>query len=327
MTYKVSNPVGAAIPAIVETTDQENVKQYDLFNIVKPKNILDALSGLFPTINDPFNALPNGYLSRFNQYIGLFGPIDLASLYDSKIVTKVWEVKTKTILQFPYVTNQNGIFTVQKSSWKAPMNFTSTYWTRQLIGADVANSMGFTGQGITTTVIDTGGTQLNKQTPRLKKYTVVDLNYSDTIGHGEWCASCIGGQMAVDDTFSALQGKQVVCQGMAPACNLQEIKALDYVIGTGTDAQLLHALNKAIDIGSDVISCSWGGSETASQPQDDPYYNALQALVNNNVIPVFAAGNSGPNPGTVASPGWLPQALTVGAYNAVDNSQINAFGP
>lgn len=36
------------------------------------------------------------------------------------------------------------------------VNFTTTMWTRQLIGADIANQQGWTGQGVTACVIDSG---------------------------------------------------------------------------------------------------------------------------------------------------------------------------
>jgi serine protease AprX len=211
--------------------------------------------------------------------------------------------------------------------WRAPLYFTSTYWTKQLIGADKANRQGFNGEGVTTIVIDTGGTQFNRQTPQLQKHTAVYGNDVDSIGHGEWCASCIAGRTVTDDLFTVMQGKPVVCEGIAQACNIVEVKALDYVEGAGTDAELIRALYMSLQLGADIISCSWGGQENASNPEEDPYYKPIQTLVQASVIPVFAAGNSGPNPSTLSSPGWLPQVLTVGSYNAVDNSQVSSFGP
>jgi len=93
-----------------------------------------------------------------------------------------------------------------------------------------------------------------------------------------------------------MQGKPVVCEGIAQSCNIVEIKALDYVEGAGTDAELLRALYMSLQLGADIISCSWGGQENASSPEEDPYYKPIQALVQASIIPVFAAGNSGPNP-------------------------------
>ena len=325
--FKVSNFASAFLPAIIETDDPQNIQQYDMFNLVKPKTVFDVISRLYPTEYDPFNAIPNGYYKEFGYYIGLFNIIDLSALYDNKIAKNVWEVGRKKILALPYVTSPDGIFSVTKSLWRAPLYFTSTYWTRQLIGADKANAQGFNGEGVTTIVIDTGGTKFNRQTPQLQKHTAMYGNDVDSIGHGEWCASCIAGRTVTDDTFTALERRPVVCEGIAQACNIVEIKALDYVEGSGTDAELIRALSLALQYGADVISCSWGGSENIKSPEEDPFYKPLQTLVDNDVIPVFAAGNSGPQPMTLGSPGWLPQALTVGSYNAVDNSQVSSFGP
>jgi len=325
--FRVSDFASSLLPVIIETDDPTNVQQYDMFHLVKPKTIFDVLSRLYPNEQEPYNSIPGGYYKEFGYYVGLFNVIDLAALYDSKIAKNVWEVKRKRILSLPYVTNPAGIFQVSKSLWRAPLYFTSTYWTKQLIGADKANRQGFNGEGVTTIVIDTGGTQFNRQTPQLQKHTAVYGNDVDSIGHGEWCASCIAGKTVTDDLFTVMQGKPVVCEGIAQACNIVEVKALDYVEGAGTDAELLRALYMSLQLGADIISCSWGGQENASSPEEDPYYKPIQTLVQASIIPVFAAGNSGPNPSTLSSPGWLPQVLTVGSYNAVDNSQVSSFGP
>ena len=153
--FRVSDFASPLLPVIIETDDPTNVQQYDMFHLVKPKTIFDVLSRLYPNEQEPYNSIPSGYYKEFGYYVGLFNVIDLAALYDSKIAKNVWEVKRKRILSLPYVTNPAGIFQVSKSLWRAPLYFTSTYWTKQLIGADKANRQGFKGEGVTTIVIDT----------------------------------------------------------------------------------------------------------------------------------------------------------------------------
>jgi len=84
----------------------------------------------------------------------------------------------------------------------------------------------------------------------------------------------------------------------------------------------------AHSLGADVVSCSWGGSAAGlKQPQDSVFYKPTKIMVDSGQVVVFAAGNSGPNPNTIDDPGDLPDVLTVGAYNAVDNSSQPSFGP
>lgn len=61
----------------------------------------------------------------------------------------------------------------------------------------------------------------------------------------------------------------------------------------------------------DVINNSWG-SQISS---DDRYRPDLKALRAAGILPVFAAGNDGPGPGTIDSPGSTPEALAVGAVD------------
>jgi subtilisin family serine protease len=77
--------------------------------------------------------------------------------------------------------------------------------------------------------------------------------------------------------------------------------------------------NPATDDAPDVVNASWdvinpGGCDLTFAPD-------LQALVAAGIVPVFAAGNSGPNPASAVSPANNPDALAVGA---VDNAGVVA---
>ena len=56
----------------------------------------------------------------------------------------------------------------------------------------------------------------------------------------------------------------------------------------------------------------------------DPFLPAVQQLVAEGRIVVAAAGNGGPGPATLDSPGSLEPVLTVGAYNAVTNATFGS---
>ncbi|MEM3656762.1 MAG: S8 family serine peptidase, partial [Thermoprotei archaeon] len=94
----------------------------------------------------------------------------------------------------------------------------------------------------------------------------------------------------------------------------------------GTDFQLLHSLQMAIDLGADIVSASWGSAETSQLPEQDPYYKPINIMVQQyNIIFVAASGDSGPGV-SPSTPAAVPDALSVGSINAVGNQQ-SAFGP
>jgi subtilisin family serine protease len=199
------------------------------------------------------------------------------------------------------------------------VEFTSTYWTKKLIGADVANSKGFTGRGVRVAVLDTGAAIYHEQLAgRVYKNLTVYLGaYLDTNGHGTWCAACVGGRRTVDDVMSKLVGKEVVCEGMAPETRLISIKVLDFIIGAGSDSSVIKGVEWALQEGAMVISMSLGGPIKGDNPEEDPFYPVMRKVVEQGAIPVVAAGNEGPEPGTIKSPGWLEEVLTVGAYDPI----------
>lgn len=69
----------------------------------------------------------------------------------------------------------------------------------------------------------------------------------------------------------------------------------------------------------DVVNNSWG----SSNPADDTFRPAIQALRAAGIMPVFAAGNPEAGPGSIGSPGSAPEAFTVGATDSDD--QVASF--
>jgi len=147
--------------------------------------------------------------------------------------------------------------------------------------------------------------------------------------HNTWCVSCIGGIRARDDILSRRVGRDVWVEGMAPRCDLIAIKAMGYVLGMGATSQILMAIDRAISYRADIVNMSLGGRVQGERPEDDPYYVVLDELIQNNIVPVVAAGNEGPEEGTISSPGALPQSLTVGAYDPItgDVAEFSSRGP
>lgn len=336
MAAKISAPgsifAAAVAPVIIESKQGEfssmlaDIKPLQLTNVLDiGPGVLRSL-GLAQNFSQPwrlasFSAARS--MPLFNMHAALFDGWTMAAIAENPHVSAIYEDRPLKILQLPYAPPQ-GTYSVRTPS--GMMNFTDTQWVRRLIGADIANAKGFAGQGVNATVVDTGGDKTNPQLFHMAKVTVMPGNHMDVIGHGTWCASALGGTKVTDRTFTALEHTPVICEGMAPSCNLAQVKALDFVIGTAPTSMLIAGLERAVQMNSDVISCSWGGSLTAKQPQDSPFYNVMQSIVDKGILMVVAAGNSGPGSSTIDDPGGMPQVLTVGAYNAVGNTFNSMFG-
>jgi hypothetical protein len=127
----------------------------------------------------------------------------------------------------------------------------------------------------------------------------------DELGHGSQVAGVAGGR-SVTDSLAALQG-------VAPRAFLGNYKVFGNpsVNPTTTAAAVIAAIEDAVEDGMDVINLSLGGP--ARHPDEDPEQIAISLAVESGVVVVAAAGNSGPSPHTITSPGTSPYAITVGA--------------
>jgi serine protease AprX len=176
------------------------------------------------------------------------------------------------------------------------------------IGADKVWAAGYTGKGVKVCVIDTG---IDSSHPDLNGNKVVAwVDYVngrttpyDDHGHGTHVSSTIAG------TGNASSGQY---KGVAPEASLMGAKVLSSQ-GSGSNTNILKAIDWAVQNGAQVISMSLGSS-SHSQAMDD----AIKSATSHGVTVVVAAGNSGPNAKTVACPGDSPDAITVGASDRSD---------
>jgi subtilisin family serine protease len=199
--------------------------------------------------------------------------------------------------------------------------FTSTVHTKRLMGGYDANELGFKGDGMTVAVVDTGGSRFHEQTPHLEFDNTLIGQIADHQGHGQWCASCVGGKFAEDYALSREAGKAVECEGFVPQARLVGIKSLGFGIGAGSTSSIIKGVELAMTkYEADVISMSLGGTCSVTSEQDDPFKAVMEGVVAKGVIPVVAAGNEGSGAKTVGSPGWIEEVLTVGAYDPISGA-------
>ncbi|MCL8017270.1 S8 family peptidase [Streptomyces sp. AS02] len=186
-------------------------------------------------------------------------------------------------------------------------------------GAPTAWAAGYDGTGVRVAVLDTG---VDADHPDLNGQVVAAKNFSsssddkDHVGHGTHVASTVAG------TGSRSAGRY---KGVAPGAKLLAAKVLGDD-GTGSDAGVLAGMEWAAEQGADIVNLSLGGPD---RPGTDP----LEAMVDRlsaekNILFAVAAGNDGPNAGTVGSPGSADSALTVGAVDGEDvPAQFSSRGP
>ncbi|WP_253194700.1 S8 family serine peptidase [Streptomyces sp. MP131-18] len=184
------------------------------------------------------------------------------------------------------------------------------------IGAPQAWEAGFDGSGVTVAVLDTG---IDETHPDLDGGKVTaSANFSeaqrieDRRGHGTHVASILAG---TGGTWS----------GVAPGARLLNGKVLDDY-GYGFDSGIIAGMEWAVEQDADIVNMSLGGPDT---PGVDPLEEAVNTLsAASGALFVVSAGNDGPEPGTLGSPGTADAALTVGAVDDADEpAAFSATGP
>lgn len=181
------------------------------------------------------------------------------------------------------------------------------------IDAPKAWTAGYKGKiGINVAVLDSGiapSDDLVKPTNRIvgwKDLVSGSVSPIDPHGHGTYIAGVIAG----NGTRSS--GKWT---GVAPQAGLVGIRVFD-VLGVATASRIVQGIQWAIAnrsaYGIRVLNMSFSTNSTLSYKFDAVAYAAEQAW-KAGIVVVASAGNLGPLPGTVLSPGVDPYVITVGA--------------
>lgn len=135
-----------------------------------------------------------------------------------------------------------------------------------------------------------------------------DTTAADHVGHGTATAMTAAGV--------SNSGPLATISGVAPQAYLGVYKVFGTpgVNDTASEQAILAALEDAVNDGMNVINLSLG-FDIPSVTELDPFVQAVEAATAAGVIVVAAAGNNGPNPGTVGSPADAPDAIAAGASN------------
>lgn len=178
------------------------------------------------------------------------------------------------------------------------------------VGAPQAWARGHDGSGVTVAVLDTG---VDAGHPDLagkitdSRSFVPGQEVADGHGHGTHVAATVAGSGA---------GAGGTYKGVAPGADLAIGKVLGDN-GNGPFSGVIEGMEWAAnDVDADVISVSLGADATDGT---DPVSQAVNSLTESSgALFVIAAGNSGPRPQTVGTPGTADAALTVAAVDKSD---------
>jgi serine protease AprX len=196
------------------------------------------------------------------------------------------------------------------------------YTYNKIVGADSLHLHGVTGKGVTVAILDSGLWEhpaLAKDTSgnlrviarydAIRNSTKKDL--FDESGHGTHMASVIANS---DPVIIGAQASDSF-KGVAPDVNLVAVKALD-MQGQGGLLDIVRGVQWVVNnrelYGIQVLNLS-----IAAKPRwhywDDPINQAVMRAWDSGITVVASAGNEGPGPMTIGSPGNLPYIITVGA--------------
>ncbi|PFH87741.1 S8 family serine peptidase [Bacillus sp. AFS088145] len=257
-------------------------------------------------------SITRSYENVFNGVAMTIPTSQINALLDTGVVKRIWK---DNIVQLP--KSESIAQPVSNSKeLPAPLPF---------LGVDKLHNENINGQGIKVGVIDTG---IDYNHPDLKDaykggYDFVD-NDSDPMETTleDWKKSgedeIIEGRSFYTDHGTHVSGTiaanpentvDYAMTGVAPKVELNVYRVLGHY-GSGSDSSVIAGVEKAVADGMQVINLSLGNDENNS-------LSATSVAINNaalmGVVTVIAGGNTGPNPGTLGSPGASPLAITVGA--------------
>lgn len=177
---------------------------------------------------------------------------------------------------------------------------------------------GITGRNITIAILDSG----LAPHPELKRERILsfqDFVYQktkpyDDYSHGTHVTGIIGASSI----------------GIAPETNIISLKVLDRQ-GNCSIETFIHAIRWVLEhqhtYDIRIVNISVGGNPSTLQHQQSLLNLWVTKLWNAGLIVCCSAGNNGPSPGTITTPGTCEAVITVGSCDGTFFSSTGAFPP
>lgn len=193
-----------------------------------------------------------------------------------------------------------------------------------IIESHWAHRHGYFGRGVGVAIVDTGICLHKDFVEGGNRVAAFDdfINrrkepYDDN-GHGTHVAGIIGG-----NGYSS-KGKYM---GIAPLCNFISVKVLDHR-GDGNISDVLAGLQWIIDnrkkYNIRILNISVGTSSKDNLDENSLLVQGVNAVWDSGIVVVVAAGNNGPGPMSISTPGISRKVITVGSSD--DNVTVEVSG-
>jgi len=182
------------------------------------------------------------------------------------------------------------------------------------------------GKGVTIAILDTG---VNETHPDLddgkeifeQNFVAGEDTTRDIDGHGTHVAGIAAGS-------GDASGGQYT--GFAPNASILDMRVLG-ADGTGSLAAIINGVTTAAQRDADIISMSLGVPQSTAGMfrYNDPAVEAIRSATGSGSTVVISAGNSGPGPQTISTPGVAGSAITVAAADktATGLADFSSRGP
>lgn len=186
------------------------------------------------------------------------------------------------------------------------------------------NQSYYTGKGIGVAILDTGiyhHIDFDSRICAFADFISHKKAAYDDNGHG----TCVAGILAGSGRASYGRYK-----GMAPECQVAALKVLDR-FGNGNKEDLLQAFRWTIRNASKynlrIVNISVG-TTYQTRSEQDALIQGVEKLWDEGLVVVAAAGNQGPDPGSVTAPGCSKKVITVGSSDMLTGRQaLSGRGP
>lgn len=184
-----------------------------------------------------------------------------------------------------------------------------TYGLEQIKALQTWEEFSLKGEGVRVGIIDSG---VDSNHPELRGRVIKNRDFiegypddkpNDATGHGTHCAGSMAGANVGDTAI-----------GVAPEARIISAKIFNKS-GSSDATTVLKAMQWMVDPDANpstndfprLVSNSWGGKMSST------FHRAVKVWEQLGILPVFAAGNSGPRKESIAAPAGYPESLAVGA--------------